>query len=549
MNAIAALANSAWLASSLPAWMRFHRALNEPERRQRNILSRLVATNRDCAFGRAHAFGTIHSYDEFRERVPVVDYEAPEPWVARIRRGETAVLTQEPVTRLLPTSGSTGGRKLIPFTATFQRELNAAIGPWMVDLCRQHPSVALGPAYWSVSPAIATSDEESAVAIGFDDDSAYVGRMRQRLVETALAVPSALRLVRDVECLRYLTLLCLLRRRGLRLISVWHPSFLTLLLDALPASWDELLRDVESGGCQRGAQLPQEVRRALAARPQLRRARELRDAGPRNPHALWPCLRVVSCWADAQAALPAQDLQRRLPHAVIQAKGLLATEAFISIPFRGQHPLAIASHFYEFADARGAVRLAHELQRGETYTVIVTTGAGLWRYRLGDFVEVDGFIGRTPSLRFLGRGNSVSDLCGEKLAETFVTRAIAAALAACGLAPRFDMLAPENDVGHWHYTLFFEGAVPAALAAKLDTELRDNPHYALCRDLGQLGPLQVFCVGSGAYEILCAAAAAQGRRWGEVKPQSLSPRPDWRRRFERADASDGLEHLANRTPK
>ena len=142
----AAFANGAWLASSLPAWTRFRRARIEPEKTQRDILRRLITRNANCAFGRAHGFSAIRSYDEFRERVPVVNCEELEPWVARIKRGEPAVLTQEPVTRLLPTSGSTGGRKLIPFTATFQRELNAGIGPWMVDLCRQHPSVALGPA-------------------------------------------------------------------------------------------------------------------------------------------------------------------------------------------------------------------------------------------------------------------------------------------------------------------------------------------------------------------------------------------------------------------
>ena len=312
MNFAAALANSAWLASSLPAWTRFSRALNEPERAQRNILRRLIATNRDGAFGQAHGFKTIRSYEEFRERVPVMDHDALEPWVARVKRGETAVLTREPVTRLLPTSGSTGGRKLIPFTATFQRELNAAIGPWMLDLAREHPSLARGPAYWSVSPAIETPREDSAVPIGFDDDSAYLGGLRKRFVEIALAVPSALRLVRDVDASRYLTLLCLLRQRGLRLISVWHPSFLTLLLDALPGLWDELLRDVESGGCRRAVGLPKEVRRAMDAAPQPRRAAELRSTGPNDPHAMWPELRVASCWADAQASLPAQDLQRRL---------------------------------------------------------------------------------------------------------------------------------------------------------------------------------------------------------------------------------------------
>jgi hypothetical protein len=275
------------------------------------------------------------------------------------------------------------------------------------------------------------------------------------------------------------------------------------------------------------------LRRALAIDPQPRRATELRRSGPGDPHALWPYLRVVSCWADAQAALPARDLQIRLPHAIIQSKGLLATEAFVSIPFRGLHPVAIRSHFYEFADARDNVRLAHELERGESYRVIVTTGAGLWRYQLGDVVEVDGFIGRTPSLRFLGRGANVSDLCGEKLAEVFVTRALDAGCATCGIAPRFAMLAPEKDAGRWHYTLFLEAdADPAALAAQLDAELRANPHYALCRDLGQLGPPRVSRVTHGAHEIFCATQMQAGKLLGSIKPQNLSARTDWRQRFE-----------------
>src|SRR4029450_2547779 len=117
-------------------------------------------------------------------------------------------------------------------------------------------------------------------------------------------------------------------------------------------------------------------RHALDAAPQPRRASYLRRANPANPHTLWQRLRVVSCWGDGQAAIAAADLQRRLPHASIQSKGLLATEAFVSIPFGGQHPIAVTSHFFEFADTAGGIRRAHELRIGETYSVIVTTAAG-----------------------------------------------------------------------------------------------------------------------------------------------------------------------------
>lgn len=262
------------------------------------------------------------------------------------------------------------------------------------------------------------------------------------------------------------------------------------------------------------------------------RSDELHRTNPGDAPALWPRLQVISCWGDAHAALALADLRQRVPHADLQRKGLLATEAFVSIPFRGQHPVAVTSHFFEFADARGEVRLVHELRAGESYSVIVTTGGGLWRYRLGDFVEVDGFIASTPSLRFIGRGSSASDLCGEKLTETFVTRAIEASCASLGCTPHFAMLAPERDAeGRWSYTLFAQGDLPPELPSRLDEALRANPHYDLCRDLGQLGQVRCFQIAGGAYEAFCAVCVKAGQRLGDIKPRALSSRIDWRKHF------------------
>lgn len=533
MKARVALANGLWLGASLSAWARYQRALTQPERTQRDILSRLIADNADSAYGRTYGFHGLRSYEAFRERVPIVDYDALEPWITRIMHGEPKLLTFEPVTRLVPTSGSTGARKLIPFTAGLQHSFNAAISPWIVDLARQYPAVPFGPAYWSISPVLtAVEEESSAVPIGFDDDSAYLGGIRQRLVESTFAVPSALRSVTDVEAFRYATLLCLLRQKELRLISVWHPSFLTLLLDRLSSWWDDLMADVSSGECSRIPSSAVELHRALRSIPRPDRAQELRLAGPSDIVAHWPHLQVVSCWGDGQAALPLLKLHERLPHVTIQAKGLLATEACVSLPFAGHHPVAITSHFFEFEDAQRNIRLAHELQNGEAYTVIVTTAGGLWRYRLGDLVEVDGLVGTTPSLRFLGREGGISDLCGEKLSEVFVARAVEEICRSLNIAPGFALLAPETGKdGNSHYTLFLEGEFPTSLLPSLDAELRKNPHYAICRDLGQLTPLHACRISAGAYEVYCRIASTPGSRFGDIKPRMLSPLTDWRMHF------------------
>src|SRR3954464_5998844 len=170
------IANALWLASNLPAWQRFRRALRNPGEVQLQLLRHYLEQNADTAWGMAHAFREIKSYQEFTQRVPLHGYDDFEPWIARIRQGEKRVLTRDQVTHLVPTSGSSGARKVIPFTAGLQREFNEAIGPWIVGLYGRFPSVAGGTAYWSVSPAVEPEElESSVVPIGFDDDSSYLG--------------------------------------------------------------------------------------------------------------------------------------------------------------------------------------------------------------------------------------------------------------------------------------------------------------------------------------------------------------------------------------
>jgi hypothetical protein len=533
MNFKAAIANSLWFASSLPALMRFQRALKLPGENQRQLLRDYLSKNADSVYGKAHGFGEIKTYEEFSQRVPMVNYDDLKPWIERIMRGENHVLTSEPVTHLIPTSGSSGARKLIPFTAGLQREFNRAIGPWTADIYRHHPSVTFGTAYWSISPAIQIQDiESSAVPIGFDDDSSYLGGAKKRLVDSVMAVPSELRLVSDMEQFRYLTLLGLLRQKDLRLISIWHPSFLSLLLDALPACWEDLLCDIESGRCRFSDSLPMPVLRSLNLRPMPQRAKELKKADPKKPETLWPFLKIISCWGDGNAELAIADLQLRFPNTFIQRKGLIATEAIVTIPFSDLRPLAICSHFFEFLDEQGGVHLAHELRKNETYEIIVTTGGGLWRYHLQDEVQVIGFVGETPSLRFLGRKGIVSDLFGEKLSEAFVAHIIEEIAANLSSPMLFALLAPDADLSGGFYTLYVEGEIRAELANHLDALLMRNPQYTWCRKLGQLKPPRLFRIKTDGQKTFFAHELSRKKRLGEIKPPALSLQTGWSQIFE-----------------
>ena len=536
-----------------PAWWRYRRALDAPAAVQHRLLLRYLRGNRDTVFGRIHGFARIGSIDEYRARVPLMRYEEYEPLIRRVATGEPAVLTAERVRRLAVTSGSTAAVKLIPYTATLHAEYERAVGAWVVDLYRARPHLAGGPAYWSLTPRVTSpSVPGAAVPVGFDEDSRYLGGLAHRFVDGAMAVPGWIRGIEDHETHRYLTILFLLRARALRLISVWHPSYLTLLMQAMQTNWESLVADIREGGAARAPGLPGACRRTPAARLRADKARadELGTLEPVRYDRIWPALGVVSCWGDAAARGPLDDLRRNWPNVFVQPKGLLATEAIVTFPFGtgvppdprtveparlsgGHHPrpLAICSHFFEFLDERGRVYLAHELEPGATYEVVVSTGGGLYRYRLGDRVCVDAIVGRTPSLTFLGREGNSSDLVGEKLHETFVADLITR-LFQGHCPPRFAMLAPAG----LSYTLFVEpgGALPQALAERLETGLRENPHYALAVRLGQLAPAGVVHIRDG-FQTFADRAVARGQRVGDVKPVALHRDEGWSQVFASAD--------------
>jgi hypothetical protein len=526
----AGIINAAWGLLMAPAYMRFRRALRDPAVAQARRLQSYLRHNSQTAFGDAHHLGSVRDYKEFARCVPLSDYDSIKPWIERIRAGEPNVLTRDPVTHLMPTSGSSGARKLIPLTAALQKEFNEAVAAWVCDFLQGQPRLMLGPAYWSVTPVLKEAEPQpSAVPIGFATDSAYLGSVAARLIDAVMAVPQQVRDAQSVDAFRYATVLSLLRCRDLRLISVWHPSFLSLLLDSLPANWDRLLRDVATGGFHHADDFPAHVRDRWITRPNRRRARELEAAGSADPARLWQRLAVVSCWAHGPAEFAARDLQDRFTGVNLQPKGLIATEAFVSLPFGGQHPLAINTHFFEFLGADGQVRLSEALEHGGEYEVVVTTGGGLWRYRLGDRVKVTGFVGKTPSIRFLGRGGNISDQRGEKLSEAFVAEAMRESFG--HERPAFVMLAPDEDAKGAGYTVYLQGKARPEWAAGLDAVLRKNPHYAYCRELGQLRPIRLFTIPQGAYEQFIRHEISHGARLGDIKPAVLSNRTGWSKVF------------------
>ena len=527
MQFLPTIANVVWGLASLGAWRRYRDALNDPATAQEQLLQRYLRDNANTVAGRMYGFPSIRTIEEYQSRVPISTFDSIAPLVGRISRGDENVLTSQPVHRLVPSSGSTAAVKLIPYTTTLQREFSEAVDAWIADLYLHAPTLAAGPAYWCITPAASSErpfvNERSRVPVGFDDDGAYLGGVRGTLARAAMAVPATIRLSRNLESFRRLTLVHLLCARVLRVISVWHPSYLSMLFDALIQDWPTLVDDVAARDAARG--------------------RQLSRIEPNHISAIWPTLRLISCWGDGPARPHAAELAARTCGITMQPKGLLATEGVVTFPFGGHCPVAIRSHFFEFLTVDGRAALVHQLERGVEYTVVLTTGGGLYRYHLADRVIVNGAVGRTPSLEFIGKDDRVSDRFGEKLSDGFVARVLDTLFATFHPRPRFAMLAPEHLPSGVSYTLFVEsgptecghgernppegGLHDGELASRLEAGLRRNPHYAWCVDIGQLRPSRIVRVGAGADRAYVDFCVAQGQKLGDIKPVSLHPGTGW----------------------
>ncbi len=90
--------------------------IDNPLQTANSDFEKLIAKGKDTAFGKDHHFDSISNYDDFKERVPIRDYEGLKPYIDRIINGEKDVLWPGSPLYLCKTSGTTSGTKYIPLT-------------------------------------------------------------------------------------------------------------------------------------------------------------------------------------------------------------------------------------------------------------------------------------------------------------------------------------------------------------------------------------------------------------------------------------------------
>lgn len=180
--------------------------------------------------------------------------------------------------------------------------------------------------------------------------------------------------------------------------------------------------------------------------------------------------------------------------------------------------MAINSGFFEFVDKEENIFLAHELQEDQTYRVLITTYSGFYRYDLGDQVMVTGYQDKTPLVKFTGRAGLVSDLCGEKLTESFVLDQLQD-------VKGYAMLLPYREDVTGYLLLLEKSQYSQSQAEQLveiiEQRLCINPQYAYARKIGQLASLSTLRFDN-IWDHYSQYQYDSGHCLGDIKPVKLT---------------------------
>ncbi len=489
---------------------------------QRDRLMALVRRHADSAFGRDHGFAEIRTPADFRRRVPVRGYEGHEPYIARVRQGETSALfgPGTDVLMFAMTSGTTARPKTIPVTRESLQNYRDGWSIWGILAFDSHPAIlekGLRPIL-----QIASDWRESTTPAGIPCGAitGLTAQMQNPMIRLTYCMPPSASRIKSIEA-KYYVALRMSAHRHLGAAIAANPATMLAIARLGDREKSTLIRDLADGTLDPKWDLPPDVRRRLrlrTARPRRAAARRLEEIVERTgrllPKDYWPDVEFLANWTGGTMGAYLAQYPEYFGDRPIRDPGLIASEGRMTIPIADNTPagiLDVRHHYFEFMPEDQAGRdepetvEAADLAEGRNYFILPTTAGGLYRYQIHDLVRCVGFHHKAPVIEFLNKGAHFSSLAGEKLSEFQVVAAAAAAQQALGLRLRSFLLLPEwGDPPRYH--LLVESAdlpgpdVDDRLAASIDRELGlVNDEYANRRETHRLGPAVVHRLPPGSW--------------------------------------------------
>lgn len=498
---------------------RFLRGLPETPELQLQRLRAHLAQLQGGAFAKDFGLAKVRTPDDLRRALPIASFERVAPYVERAMDGDTTALFGKGIAVVMfaQTSGTTAAAKHIPVTRASVAEYRASWTVWGCGVATQHPWIPFHGVFNIVSSYRSTLTR-SGVPTGSITGLLYLAM--QHILGVTNVVPLDVALIGDAEARYYMGLRIALARDDLMMVTTANPSTLVTYARKLDLWKEGLIRDVRDGTVRLPERYDARLVKLYTTYKSPERAKMLEKAivtggGSLLPKYAWPKLALLGVWTGGTLTPYLESLPQYYGGIPLRDHGLSASEGRMTLPLEDDSPygvLNVAGAFYEFVAERDYGRddapthLAHELEPGGRYYIVVTTSGGLVRYDLADLVECGGFHGKAPLLRFLNKSSQFSNITGEKLSAFQVGAALRSVQARLALDLGECSLGPcgGDPAG---YGLLVEAARmprdPVAVAKAVDQALAEhNVEYAEKRRSGRLSPVILLPCADGTFERL-----------------------------------------------
>ncbi len=366
---------------------------------QEEWLRKLLQLAQDTEWGKKFGYSKISNPAQFSERIPLQNYESLKPFIDRIRRGEQNILWSEEIKWFAKSSGTTGDKsKFIP------------VSPHSLDGCHYNGGRDMVAIHCNNTPETHLFSGKN-LALGGSHYTDYYGDYESYNGDVSAIV--------------------------IRNLPMWAEYFRAPSVDiALISNWEEKLDKMAR------ATMEQNVT-SVAGVPSwmlvlFRRILEYKNV--KTIHEVWPNLEVY--FHGGVSFLPYREQFRKIigDNSTANLQLFNASEGFFGIQFEKESDELMLmldyGIYYEFIpldkvhDEIPKVINLSEVEIGKHYEMVITTSAGLWRYRLGDVIEFTSII----PFRFIvaGRTKNYINVFGEELMVHNAEQAIKIACDKCG---------------------------------------------------------------------------------------------------------------------
>ncbi|CAI9115054.1 OLC1v1015888C1 [Oldenlandia corymbosa var. corymbosa] len=540
---------------------------------QKGVLAEILSQNANVEYLLRHGLNGHTDRETFKKIIPVITYEDILPDITRIANGDKSqILCCQPISEFLTSSGtSAGDRKLIP-TMAEELERRKFLCTLVMPVMSQYVSdLDKGKGMYFlfikceaktpgglVASTVSTSYSKNSASLKNKPSDPYANHTSP--IQTILCPETFQSMYSQLLCG-----LCL-NKDVIRVGAVFASGFIRAI-QFLEMRWQLLCNDIRTGTLNPqiiDSSVRDAVMRILKPDPQLA---EFIESQCGKKESSWQGI-ITRLWPNTKYidVIVTGTMSQYIPTLDYYSNGLplvcsiyASSECFFGInlnplskPSEVSYTLIPTLGYFEFipvdrnTDVKNSITNAPEslddkeqqelvdlvdVKLGQDYELVVTTYAGLYRYRVGDVLRVAGFKNKAPQFHYICRKNVVLSIDTDKTGEVELQSAVEKAIS-CHLVPIDAHLADYTSFADTttipgHYVLYWElisrngsNPIPASVFEEccLTMEESLNSVYRQGRVCDQsIGPLEIKIVETGTFDELMDYSISSGGSINQYK--------------------------------